>query len=95
MAERPLSEFVDRVTRALRRPPAAAPEALSAVWAQVAGPRLAAASRVVGYRGGTLTIATDSAALRGEIEAFHRPELLRRLNETLPLKVSRLRVRIG
>jgi hypothetical protein len=94
MGARPVGQFVAETLRGLRRPLAAAPESLQEVWDRVAGPGLAAAVRVLGYRGGTLTLATPSPALRGEIESYRRAELVRRLNQELPVSVSRLVVRL-
>ena len=50
---------------------------------------------MLGYRGGTLSLATESPAVRGEIEAYRRDELLRRLNELMPAPVTALRIRLG
>ena len=94
MAARPIGEFVREVSRQLRGPASLAPEALAQVWARVAGPRLAAATRVLGFRAGTLTVSTRSAALRGEIEAYQKPELIRRLQEGLPMPVTQIQVRL-
>ena len=95
MAARLIGEFVGELRRDLRRPAALWPERLETIWAQAAGPQLSAAVRVLGYRGGTLSLATESPAVRGEIEAYRRDELLRRLNELMPAPVTALRIRLG
>jgi hypothetical protein len=93
---RPIGELVGEAMRGLRRRPAAAsPEALQEAWARAAGAPAAAASRVVGWRAGVLTVATDSPALRSELVSFRKPELLERLREELPVTVSDLSVRLG
>lgn len=92
---RPIGEFIGEVRRDLRRPATLWPERLETIWAQAAGPQLSAAVRVLGYRAGTLSLATASAAVRGEIEAYRRDELLRRLNALMPAPVTALRVRLG
>ena len=48
-------------------------------WARAAGERLAARTRVAGYRDGTLTVEACSSAQRYELEAFLGAELLAKL----------------
>ena len=65
-------------------------------WARVAGPRLAARSRVSGYRDGTLTVEVASAAQRYELESFHAGDLLGRLQkDPSSTGVRRLVFRVG
>ena len=65
-------------------------------WARAAGERLAARSRIAGYRDGTLTVEVSSAAQRYELEAFHGGELLARLQQdTAAAGVRRLVFRVG
>jgi len=65
-------------------------------WGRAAGERLAARSRVAGYRDGTLTIEVTSAAQRYELEAFHGSELLARLHKDAAAGVVRKLVfRVG
>jgi len=65
-------------------------------WARVAGARLAARSRVAGYRDGTLTVEVASAAQRYELESFHGSELLGRLQkDPSSAGVRRLVFRVG
>jgi predicted nucleic acid-binding Zn ribbon protein len=65
-------------------------------WARAAGERLAARSRVAGYRDGTLTIEVPSSAQRYELEAFHGSELLARLRQdTAAGVVRKLVFRVG
>lgn len=91
-AARPIRDFVRHVRRDLRRP--ADLTSVSEAWAQAAGPDLARSTRVQGYRGGTLTVVAENSALRSEIEAYRKPELLRRLGATLPMPVTRLQINL-
>ena len=60
--------------------------ALTEAWCQAAGPEVARRTQVMGLSRGTLTVNVESAALRHEIEAYRRPEILRRLQEAYPQK---------
>ena len=91
MSARPIRDFMNQVRRDLRLP---APTLLESAWADAAGADLAAATRVIGYRGGTLTIATENAALRGEIEAYRKDELLERLRRVSPVPISGLQIQL-
>jgi len=65
-------------------------------WTRVAGARLAARSRVAGYRDGTLTVEVASAAQRYELESFHAGDLLGRLQkDPASTGVRRLVFRVG
>ena len=55
--------------------------ALREAWFQAAGETTANRTRIVGLKGGILTIAVESSTLRHEMEAYRRKELLRRLGE--------------
>ena len=52
---------------------------LDAAWVHAAGPEVARRSRPVGLKGGELTVAFESAALRQEVECFRKAEILARL----------------
>ncbi|MBI5368624.1 MAG: DUF721 domain-containing protein [Planctomycetes bacterium] len=58
-------------------------------WIEIAGPRLAAHSRVMTLDRGVLRIEVDSAPLLSELAGFGRADLLRRLQEALPKKPIR------
>lgn len=65
-------------------------------WARAGGPRLAARTRVAGYRDGTLTVEVSSAAQRYELEAFQARELLARLlKDPATAGLRRLVFRVG
>ncbi|HVR83612.1 MAG TPA: DUF721 domain-containing protein [Planctomycetota bacterium] len=53
---------------------------LSEAWARVVGPEMARRSRPLGLgKGGQLTIGFESSALRQEVQAFRKEEILGRL----------------
>ncbi len=80
--------------RAFARPLAL--EAWKAAWQRAAGERLSARTRVVGYRDGVLTVETASAAQRYELESFHGPALLARLQaDTTVPTLRKLMFRTG
>ena len=89
----------DVVAGLLQKRSSGRPLALAAwreAWERAAGPRLAARSRVAGYREGTLTIEVPSSAQRYELESFHGSELLARLRQDAAAGVVRKLVfRVG
>jgi predicted nucleic acid-binding Zn ribbon protein len=54
---------------------------LAEVWAQVAGERIAACTKPIEVRRGTLHIAVSNAALLGELVSFHKPTLQQALQK--------------
>ncbi len=56
---------------------------LAMAWRQVIGPHIAAHTRVESFRGGTLTVALDSAPARQEVEWVGHDEILSALRERL------------
>jgi predicted nucleic acid-binding Zn ribbon protein len=65
-------------------------------WERAGGPRLAARTRVAGYRDGTLTVEVSSSAQRYELEAFGAQELLARLlKDPATAGLRRLVFRVG
>jgi hypothetical protein len=62
-------------------------DSLAEAWARAAGPEVARRSWPVALgRGGQLTVKFDSAALRQEVQAFRREEILARLREAFPAR---------
>ena len=58
---------------------------LSEAWARAAGPDVARRSRPLGLgKGGQLTVGFESSALRQEIQAFRKDEILGRLRAEYP-----------
>jgi hypothetical protein len=64
-------------------------------WESVAGPMVAAHTRVISFRSGRLTIGVESAPLRQELELFRREELTKGLRSALDgVFVEELRFRL-
>ena len=65
-------------------------------WERAGGPRLAARTRVAGYRDGVLTVEVSSSAQRYELEAFQGGDLLARLlKDPATAGLRRLVFRVG
>jgi len=70
-------------------------EQLCTVWQEVAGPRIAGDTRVLGINHGVLKIAVSNAPLLGELAAFHKFALLGSLRERYPeLRITDLKFRL-
>jgi len=80
----------DQLREFLKRSPALKQSRLARelgeLWAEVAGPAVAAHTHVRGARLGVLTIAVDSPPLCHELASFRRAELLGRMNARLGTK---------
>ena len=64
-------------------------------WQDVASDEVASLTKVLSFRGGTLTVGVESAPLYQELETFQSEELLRGLRERLRgVHVERLRFRL-
>ncbi|HLY07959.1 MAG TPA: DUF721 domain-containing protein [Planctomycetota bacterium] len=60
---------------------------LGEAWARVVGPEVARRSRPLGLgRGGQLTVGFESSALRQEVQAFRKEEILGRLRTEYPAR---------
>lgn len=79
-----IGELVADLMRSPQIPRPGEAAELAEAWARAAGPELARRSRPLGLRGGELTVAFESAAVRQEVEAFRRREILARLQAELP-----------
>jgi predicted nucleic acid-binding Zn ribbon protein len=77
----PVGEILDRLLRENRILEQESQTELVKAWNDVAGRVVARHSRVHTFRGGVLTVALASAALRQELEVFQRSELLAALRE--------------
>ena len=90
---RPLGPLIDRLLGHLGAPPARVLSVLEANWAEVAGPGLAAASRPVEVRDGTLVVACWEPAWAAQIR-WMEADLCRRLTERLDgVSITAVRVR--
>ena len=76
-----LGELTREVLRSISNPARVTMACLSDLWAEAAGPDVAVKTRVMGVRRGTLMVSTGSSALKSEIEAYRRPEILRKLED--------------
>jgi len=62
------------------------------VWMRVAGAEIAARAHVVGIKHDTLTVSVESAAMKQEIESFHKAGILERLKtEFVRRRIAKLR----
>ena len=69
---------------------------LERAWAEVAGPELAAQTRVGNLRRGVLEVVVGNAILLQELAHFHKRRLLEQLRRRLPTTpVTDLRFRAG
>jgi len=80
LAPRPLSAALEGIARDAE--PATLLARVQAVWADVAGPGLAAAATPVSERDGVLTVACESAVWAQELELLG-PDLLTRFGDAL------------
>jgi predicted nucleic acid-binding Zn ribbon protein len=87
---RPLGHAVTGVAEGLRPPSALA--AVQAVWAQAAGPTIAAESDPVSERAGMVTVACSSAVWAQELDLL-AAELIARLEAALEARGGGPRVR--
>lgn len=93
LAPRPLRAALAEVVGEAR--PAGLLAAVQAAWPAVAGEVLAAAAEPVSERGGTITVACESAVWAQELELL-APDLARRLGEALSEgRVEGLRFIVG
>jgi predicted nucleic acid-binding Zn ribbon protein len=91
----PLASAVSRLIQERGLARQRANMALQGAWKQVAGDRIAAASRVQGVRRGVLQVTVDNAPLLSELQAFRKPALLKQLQTDHPewrLKEIRFRL---
>lgn len=49
---------------------------LASCWSDIAGPKVAGATKVLGIRNGVLHIGVSNAPLMGELASFHKSSLL-------------------
>lgn len=90
-----LGPALDRLLGHLGAPPARVVSALEGIWAEVAGPGLAACSQPVELRDGTLLVSCDEPAWASQLR-WMESDLCRRLTERLdgvPVRALRVRVR--
>ena len=76
-----IGDILDRLLRERRILERDSQSELVDAWRDVAGSVVARHTKVQTYRGGVLTIAVASAALKQELEVFQREELLAALGQ--------------
>jgi predicted nucleic acid-binding Zn ribbon protein len=69
-------------------------EPLQRAWREAVGRAAAESTRLKSFRGGTLTVEVDSAALAQELGVYHKRELVIRLRNETRLPLSDLRFRV-
>jgi predicted nucleic acid-binding Zn ribbon protein len=84
---RALGELMTELLKKVAGPKRRELEDLNEAWARAAGPEVARRSWPLGLgRGGRLTVSFSSAALRQEVQAFRKEEILARLREAFPAR---------
>ncbi|MEX0718418.1 MAG: DUF721 domain-containing protein [Planctomycetaceae bacterium] len=69
---------------------------LADVWRNVAGPQIAAATKVLGIRRGVLQVGVSNSALLSELASFHKASLLAAMTrEHADLKIRDLKFRLN
>ena len=82
---RSIGELMAEVIKATAGPKRRDLLELSEAWARAAGADVARRSRPVNLaKGGQLTVSFDSSALRQEVQAFRRAEILEKLRTEYP-----------
>jgi len=82
---RSIGELMAEVIKATAGPKRRELLELSEAWARAAGPDVARRSRPLGLgKGGQLTVGFESSALRQEVQAFRKAEILARLQTEYP-----------
>jgi hypothetical protein len=84
---RSIGELMAEVLKATAGPKRRELLELSEAWARVVGPELARRSRPLSLgKGGQLTVGFESSALRQEVQAFRKEEILGRLRAEYPAR---------
>lgn len=93
---RPIGEAISELIRARGLARRNSDRQLSGVWSEVAGERIASATRVEGLKRGVLQVAVANAAMLNELVSFHRHNLLKSLkarDEKLKVRDIKFRLR--
>ncbi len=70
-------------------------EQLQPVWEEAVGRQQASRTRLVGLRGGLLTVEVASAGLAQELGVYHKQALVARLRDRSGLPIRDLRCKVG
>ena len=94
---RSIGDLITELMRATAAPRRKEMLELSDAWRRAAGPDVARRSRPLSLgKGGQLTVTFDSSALRQEVQAFRKEEILARMKEAFPARrIATLRCVIG
>lgn len=69
-------------------------EPLRKAWREAVGREAAESTRLKSFKGGTLTVEVDSAALAQELGVYHKRELLARLRAEARVPLQDIRFRV-
>jgi hypothetical protein len=78
-APKRLGDLMAKLLRSTARPRRRELAEIAAAWARAVGPEVARRSSPIGFRGGELTVSFQSSALRQEVVAFRKAEILAKL----------------
>jgi hypothetical protein len=93
---RRLADVIAEVMKSAAMPRKGEPTQLREAWERAAGMDVAKRSRPLGLRNGELTVSFESPALRQEVEAFRKGEILSRLRTEFPgRRIAALRCVLG
>jgi hypothetical protein len=71
-------------------------QAVMKAWGKVVGPEIAAQTRIVGLKRGTLTVEVASSGLYAELSSFYLDDLVKSLREeTGSGRIRKIRLRLG
>jgi hypothetical protein len=88
--------LIPGVLKGLRRTIGPGVEMVRASWAEIVGPGTASRTRVTGLEAGILRVEVASAALKHDLVAFRRGDVLAALRTRLPeLRIDRVIYQVG
>lgn len=90
----PITADIDRIQRDADRVHSQLGPAIES-WLAVVPEPIRSRSRVVALRSGVMTVQVDSAAVRYELDAMLRANLLARLRKTLRGPLNRIKLQVG
>jgi predicted nucleic acid-binding Zn ribbon protein len=70
-------------------------EVLQKAWREAVGREAAASTRLKSFKGGTLTVEVDSAALAHELGVYHKRALLKRLQAEARVALQDIRFKVA
>lgn len=92
---RPIGEAISELIRSRGLARRNSDRQLAEIWSEVAGDRIASATRIEGLKRGVLHVAVANAAMLNELVSFHRHNLLKSLKaQDEKLKVRDIKFRL-